>query len=53
MASYHLLVAHLGWLRPLWQYAKYVVKPQARQWLSVCKLITYNASLLMEETSPL
>lgn len=48
---YRLLITHLGLLQ--WQYAlpSYGISPQAKQWFSMCKPITYNTDLLAEETS--
>ncbi|OBS75925.1 hypothetical protein A6R68_17622 [Neotoma lepida] len=49
-AYYRLLITHLG--LPQWQYAftSYGISPQAKQWFSMYKPITYNTSLLTEET---
>ncbi|XP_052012017.1 tubulin polyglutamylase complex subunit 2 isoform X1 [Apodemus sylvaticus] len=48
-AYYRLLITHLG--LPQWQYAftSYGISPQAKQWFSMYKPITYNTSLLTEE----
>ncbi|KAM4802847.1 tubulin polyglutamylase complex subunit 2 isoform X1 [Urocitellus parryii] len=49
-AYYRLLITHLG--LPQWQYAftRYGISPQAKQWFSMYKPITYNTDLLTEET---
>ncbi|XP_004703018.1 tubulin polyglutamylase complex subunit 2 [Echinops telfairi] len=49
-AYYRLLITHLG--LPQWQYAftSYGISPQAKQWFSMYKPITYNTDLLAEET---
>ncbi|XP_059563168.1 tubulin polyglutamylase complex subunit 2 isoform X1 [Myotis daubentonii] len=49
-AYYRLLLTHLG--LPQWQYAftSYGISPQAKQWFNMYKPITYNTSLLTEET---
>ncbi|XP_040840852.1 tubulin polyglutamylase complex subunit 2 [Ochotona curzoniae] len=49
-AYYRLLITHLG--LPQWQYAftSYGISPQAKQWFSLYKPITYNTDLLTEET---
>ncbi|XP_012296191.2 tubulin polyglutamylase complex subunit 2 isoform X1 [Aotus nancymaae] len=49
-AYYRLLITHLG--LPQWQYAftSYGISPQAKQWFSMYKPITYNTNLLTEET---
>ncbi|ELW64584.1 Tubulin polyglutamylase complex subunit 2 [Tupaia chinensis] len=49
-AYYRLLITHLG--LPQWQYAftSYGISPQAKQWFSMYKPITYNTNLLAEET---
>ncbi|XP_015337907.1 tubulin polyglutamylase complex subunit 2 isoform X2 [Marmota marmota marmota] len=49
-AYYRLLITHLG--LPQWQYAftSYGISPQAKQWFSMYKPITYNTDLLTEET---
>uniref|UniRef100_A0A8C5JTF0 Knr4/Smi1-like domain-containing protein n=1 Tax=Jaculus jaculus TaxID=51337 RepID=A0A8C5JTF0_JACJA len=49
-AYYHLLITHLD--LPQWQYAftSYGISPQAKQWFSMYKPITYNTNLLTEET---
>ena len=43
-------ITHLG--LPQWQYAftSYGTSPQAKQWFSMYKPITYNTSLLTEES---
>ncbi|XP_055481394.1 tubulin polyglutamylase complex subunit 2 [Psammomys obesus] len=48
-AYYRLLITHLG--LPQWQYAftRYGISPQAKQWFSMYKPITYNTNLLTEE----
>ncbi|XP_073926081.1 tubulin polyglutamylase complex subunit 2 isoform X4 [Castor canadensis] len=49
-AYYRLLITHLG--LPQWQYAftSYGISPQAKQWFSMYKPITYNTNLITEET---
>ncbi|XP_012870399.1 PREDICTED: tubulin polyglutamylase complex subunit 2 isoform X3 [Dipodomys ordii] len=49
-AYYRLLITHLG--LPQWQYAftSYGISPQAKQWFSMYKPITYNTDLLTEDT---